>query len=278
MNKISKAVFSLSLSFFLGSAAFAAESTSVSRADGHSVPVKLYGNWGVAGCPATVLLSPGLGGSEDGLAYFAEGLAEQGYRVAVMGHVESGRRALREMKRRGGAEAVLTDPQKYNARFMDIDAVLAMATKNCRPNPLILGGHSMGAATTMLEAGAMGKVPYGGGDRFDAYVALSPQGKGWMFGDGSWTRVKKPVLMITGTEDNGYDGSYTTRFAAFEGLPSGNKRIAVINGASHSDFGGRGNNAAAQAKTIELTATFLGQLSRGRLSPVVIDGVSIKDK
>jgi pimeloyl-ACP methyl ester carboxylesterase len=123
----------------------------------------------------------------------------------------------------------------------------------------------MGAATTMFEAGARGTVRYPGGGRFDAYIAVSPQGVGsWAFASrNAWARVDAPVLMITGTRDDGLDGSgWQARLTAFANLPPGQKRLAVIDGANHFNLGGIGN-PAAQRTAGAVAGEFLRQLRTG---------------
>jgi hypothetical protein len=50
----------------------------------------------------------------------------------------------------------------------------------------------------MLEAGAINMIavasPPSGQDRFDAYVALSPEGPGIVFPDRAWRGIHKPML------------------------------------------------------------------------------------
>ena len=64
----------------------------------------------------------------------------------------------------------------------------------------------MGAVTVMLEAGAkniIGVAPSAAGlDRFDAYVALSPEGPGIIFSERAWHGIHKPLLVLTGTRIN----------------------------------------------------------------------------
>lgn len=254
-----------------------AEEISLPRADSHKVPVQLYGDWSSQSCPATVILSPGLGGNDSGFAYLGAALAQNGYRALVMGHEESGRRQLIKTMRSKDKMVVLLDQSKYDARFMDIDSALHYATQHCKPPLLVLGGHSMGASTTMLEAGAKGNVRNAGLNRFDAYIALSPQGEGYMFSKGSWNNVTKPVLMITGTKDNGADGNYTTRITAFEGLPAGKKRFAVIEGAAHINFNGNGN-PQAQRTTAAIVVEYLDMLKQANWTASSITTATITDK
>jgi dienelactone hydrolase len=294
LSLIYKGLFSYVLTFcvLMPLTASASDYTAITllRQDGVNISVRLFGNWEQELCPPTVVLSHGFGGSEKGLAYIGEGLAKQGHRAITMGHTESGGvgnivHALLVTREKKGA--LLTDPEKYAGRFMDIEAVLAYVKQGCTIPPfLILAGHSMGAGAVMLEAGAKGKLPKItsklGKNRFDAYVAISPQGVGYLYDKGAWNNIHKPVLMITGTEDDGFDGDYTSRLSAFAGLPLGNKRLAVINGATHYYLGGgRGGRLSVptKQKVVTLIGEFINQIQiNGTLLPVAHMGISITDK
>src|SRR5581483_4414489 len=162
-------------------ASCAQEKTSTARADGARVPLTVYEPARAEGCPPLALLSPGAGGDERGLRYLGEALGAQGWRAIAIGHRESGPAALKRdiMQARGihaGVEKMVYDPALYRARFMDIDAARQWAQSRCRAPFTALIGHSMGAHTVQLEAGAqnqLGLRPSGG---FDAYVALLPAG------------------------------------------------------------------------------------------------------
>ena len=67
-----------------------------------------------------------------------------------------------------GSIDIVTDPAAYRARFADVTAALAWATPRCEAHRSVLVGHSMGAATAMLEAGATNRLGLEGADRFDA--------------------------------------------------------------------------------------------------------------
>lgn len=256
----------------------AAETVTLMRADGGALKLRLAGDWG-PGCPPTVILSHGFGGDERALPWMDGAAEAAGYRLLVMEHRESGPRALIAVRRRG-TEAALTDPAIWTGRALDLDAALAFASRDCRPEPLVLGGHSMGAALTMFEAGAEGRTPYRGRDRFDAYLAVSPQGPSWAFANArAWAGVGKPVLMLTGTRDAGPDGTpWENRLIAFDGLPDGRKRLAVIEGANHFNLGGLGNRPA-QALAAAVAAEFLTQLRTGWLpSALAREGLDLREK
>lgn len=255
-----------------------AETTPLERDDGTQIPVRLAGDW-TQDCPPTVILSHGLGGDADALRWVDGAATAAGYRMLVMGHAESGPALLREVLRQGAAR--LLDPAPWRAREADLKAALAYATRLCRPKVLVLGGHSMGAAQTMFEAGAIGLTPYRGQDQFDAYIAVSPQGVSWAFASpDAWRKVEKPVLMLTGTRDHGFGGdTWEGRLVAFQGLPPGKKRLAVVEGANHLNLGGFGNRRA-QAKLAAVTEEFLRQLLDG-WAPTALGaepGLAIQEK
>jgi predicted dienelactone hydrolase len=254
------------------------QSLSLPRADGAATQVKLYGPQ--TGCVKTMIVSHGLGGSADGLAGLATGMAADGWRVIVMNHAESGRGQLREAlfsgDLRGSLMEKASDPARHRARMLDLDATHDFARRGCRPPQFVLAGHSMGAMTTMIEAGARPRFGQTGANRFDAYVALSPQGVGFVYADGAWRAVTKPVLMVTGTRDGGADGDWRTRLPAFDGLPAGMKRFAVIPGATHMDVGANSDRHGVTVSA--LVREFLTGVTAGKLSPSSVAGVEVRDK
>ena len=231
------------LAFFIGFAS-AQESVSVSRADGAGVPMVVYEPAQANGCPPLALLSPGAGGDEHDLRYLGEALSKDGWRAIAIGHRESGlaplKRDIAQMRDiRAGVAKMVDDPSAYRARFMDISAAKAWAQSRCHAPFAVLVGHSMGARTVQLEAGARNRAnlkPEGG---FDAYVALSPSGPDPIFAPDSGTTIRAPILMITGTRDDGLGGDYRWRKRAFDAvLPGRCSRLAVITGATHMNLAG----------------------------------------
>jgi pimeloyl-ACP methyl ester carboxylesterase len=272
--------YSILLSGILLGVSSAAMAQSLPRADGGTTPIKSYGV--SPGCIPTMIISHGFGGSEAGNAALAESMARNGWRAIVMGHQESGRPALRQALLSGSPRQSIieatTTPQKHRMRFLDLDAAFKEATRLCRPSRLVLAGHSMGAMTTMLEAGASAKFGRFGSNRFDAYIAISPQGVGYSYAQGAWSGVSRPVLMITGTSDNGSDGGPETRLSAFEGLPPGRKRLAIIPGAGHLSLAANHDNSVS-ATVAKLSLEFVNSYASGRNLPVSnIQNVDIRDK
>ncbi len=213
------------------------------RKDGAETPLRVY-EPSSPGCEPLALISPGAGGNENGYKYLAEALRDDGWRAIVMGHKESGMGALRSDMResrglRKGLQELVNDPKAYDARLMDIAATLKWANSSCKAPFVALLGHSMGARTVEVEAGTKNSFGVKGLDRFDAYVALSPDGPGPMFPENAWSGIRKPMLLLTGTRDGALDGDWKTRTIPFDSMPAGCKWLGVIDGATHMNFAGR---------------------------------------
>jgi dienelactone hydrolase len=193
----------------------AQERVNAVRADGHMTPLKVYPSVGSdTGCAPLAIISHGAGGSENGYRYLAESMSHMGFTAVAMGHRESGMAALRDEIRvyglKQGVRRLVTARQAEEARLLDVGAALQWADRRCSPPYRVLLGHSMGSETVMLEAGARNMIgvpsPPAGQDRFDAYVALSPEGPGIVFPGHGWSNIRKPLLILTGTRDQAIEG------------------------------------------------------------------------
>ncbi|MCE2659712.1 MAG: alpha/beta hydrolase [Rubrivivax sp.] len=243
------------------------EALQLRRADHHRFQAAAHAPAAMP-CRGIAIISPGAGGSEKGYGYLGEALSSLGYLAVVVGHPESGRRALREQVRgqglREGLADLITDPQAYHGRFLDIAASVRWAESRCASTEKLLIGHSMGAATAMLEAGAANLLGVKGSDAFKAYITLSPQGVGAIFPENAWAGIRKPVLMLTGTRDTELGGaSWETRTTAFSSMPPGCKWLGVIDGASHMNFAGNGASRRTEALTARTISAFVDALGRG---------------
>lgn len=233
-------------------------------------------------CRGLAVLSPGAGGSAAGLAALGASLASGGYLAVVVGHPESDRAALREWGRRlgwrEGLARLAMDPTAHRARLSDLDVALGWARTRCPQGPAVLIGHSMGAATALLEAGARNTLGLRGGDAFAAYVALSPQASGGLFPADAWRPIRRPVLLVTGTRDQQLDGrSWRARTEAFQSLGSACRWMAVIAGASHSNLAGVAASARIQSLVNRSVGSFLAALRRGDCrAPVATPGLEIQ--
>ncbi|MEJ6006517.1 alpha/beta hydrolase [Paucibacter sp. AS339] len=271
------------LALLMTRAAVAQETISLSRQDQQAVTVTAYSPK-LAGCKGIALVSPGAGGSEKGYQYLGEAMAALGYLTLVVGHRESGRDALREHVRghglRAGLSELITDPKAYRGRFMDIAASKAWAASRCNAPESILIGHSMGAATTMMEAGARNKLGVKGADGFSAYIALSPQGAGTIFPRNAWSDIKRPVLSITGTRDSELGGaSWQTRTEPYQDMPAACKWLAVIEGATHMNFAGHGVSRRTETLSTQVIADFLEGMHRDDCKPTLqSQGLDLQSK
>ncbi len=255
------------LLIFLSTGLSAQTSYHLSRSDGKTTRIHDYTASSKKSCPDLLVLSHGLGGSRQTLAKLARSASELGFRVITLDHRESGRRALRkivfERDRPTAFAQILASPSINQARARDLDAALAHVYRACRPRLSVLAGHSMGAQTTMIEAGAKNHLGVSGQDRFNAYIALSPQGSGTRFPKHAWRHIEKPMLVTIGTRDDALEGDYRWRLEAYAGLPRGGKHLAVINHATHIDISGRPNNSRANLST-RIFVDYLKALQQGQ--------------
>lgn len=136
-----------------------------------------------------------------------------------------------------------------------------------RPIPLAIAGHSFGAYTSQLFAGAEIDVPGPGAssfrdDRLAAVILLSAQGREQQgLREGSWDAMTGPVLTVTGTRDQGAKGQgWDWKSEPYEFSPPGGKYLAVLEDADHylGGFASGGAGVAGQRDAVcQLTLAFL---------------------
>lgn len=276
-------IISMFLAAHLVSAnAFGQEQATLYRLDKAEVNVKIYAPENMS-CRGTAIISPGAGGSEAGYKYLAEFLEQNGWLAIVIGHKESGREVVRDRMRGKGLKAglnqLIVEPSAYEARLMDIYAARTFAAVRCNSSTSVLIGHSMGAATVMMEAGAKNKLGIKGKDRFDAYIAISPQGVGSIFPKNAWEEIKKPVVTLTGTRDSELDSSWTSRLEPFNNMSPGCKWLGIIDGATHMNFAGKGISGKTEELTTSTIRTFLKNFSETDcVAPPSGKGIEIRGK
>lgn len=126
-------------------------------------------------------------------------------------------------------------------RVMDaLPEIFAAVGAPSGPLPGAIAGHSFGAYTAQLLAGAEidmpGSGPRGFRDpRFSAAILLSAQGRDQQgLRDGSWDGMTGPMLNVTGTLDRGArGGDWHWKCEPYELAPAGNKYLAVLDGGDH---------------------------------------------
>ncbi len=268
------------------------QQVSVPRADGQSTPLMLYtAERSDSGCAPLAVISHGAGGSEKGYGYLAEAMAHLGFTAVVMGHAESGLDALEDDMRRYGVLQGLTDlvadRHAEEARLLDTGATLKWADSKCHAPFRVLLGHSMGAETVMLEAGAKNIIgaasPPAGQDRFDAYIALSPEGPGVVFQLDAWSGIRKPLLILTGTRDQSLKGGPEARLVPWTDLPGVATHcqwLGVIDGATHMNFAGGGlGRETVEPLVTETIAQFLSGVRKKACSqPAEVNGITVQIK
>jgi predicted dienelactone hydrolase len=247
--------------------AFGRELITLQRQDAKPVPAMVYKS-GANECRGVAIISHGAGGSEQGYAYLGEAMASLGYLSLVVGHKESGLQALQtQIKGKNisdGLAALITESNAYQARFLDISAARHWAQGQCSSKFTILIGHSMGAATVMMVAGARNLLNIHAAPNYSAYIAISPQGSGSIFPVNAWSDISHSILMLTGTQDKELGGvSWESRTEPFENMKSGCKWLGVIDGATHMNFAGRGLSKNTETLTKQVIRDFLSAIDAG---------------
>ncbi|MCS7186787.1 MAG: hypothetical protein N3B10_13755 [Armatimonadetes bacterium] len=205
-----------------------------------------------------IIWSHGAFGSKDGYDPLVKFWAESGYVVVQPTHSDS--LALMSVEERRKALGYLAQGKfppgifkNWRERALDIKFVLDSLDKLSEIVPELsgcidatkigVGGHSYGAFTTQVIAGATVRTLSGerislSDKRPIAFVAISPSGPDGLFDTKSFSEINRPMLLITGSNDFGRGGQTALwRRRAYELLPEGDKFLLWIEGAYH-DFGG----------------------------------------
>ncbi|MBB5203520.1 putative dienelactone hydrolase [Inhella inkyongensis] len=252
-----------------------------------AVPVRIYRPREVQGPLPLVLFSHGIGGSRRGYSYLGQHLAAQGFASLHVQHVGSDRALWGAGSPFGliGRLQAAAAPSEALNRVRDLrfalDRVLAQPSLALDAGRIAVAGHSYGANTSLLLAGAA--VPQAdelalADPRIRAAVLISsPPLHGVPEPERALAAVRLPSLHITATADDivipGYRSGAHERIALFEAIGSPLKSLAVFEGGSHSVFTDRANTGGVVANprikqaTKELVAGFLqGVLGDGDLS------------
>jgi predicted dienelactone hydrolase len=262
-----------------------------------AVPVRLYLpaapvlEAGSAAKPVPLIVfSHGLGGSRNGYQYLGRYWASQGFASLHVQHVGSDNAVWR-----GNPFALtyrLSEAAKDTeaiARARDVSfaitELLAMPAFANRldANRIVAAGHSYGANTTMLLAGAA--VPNRGGNgkgdtinlrdpRIKAAMLLSaPPFYGFSNMAAILGGITLPTLHITSTADDimvpGYGSGVDDRVNVFNAIGDARKTLVIFTGGSHNIFTDRTNTGGAElnpkikAATQALSLAFLQQIFGG---------------
>jgi predicted dienelactone hydrolase len=251
------------------------------------VPIRLYLPSGASPeRPAPlVVFSHGMGGSRFGYRYLGSHWASEGFASLHVQHVGSdnslwnadGRWALL-MRMHQAAQESEAIARVRDLRFA-IDQLLdGDLGRQIDGGKIIAAGHSYGANTTLLAAGA--RVERTGlpvdlrEPRLRAAIVISaPPFHGESSPERILAGVGVPSLHITGTDDviriPGYYSDASDRVAVFNAVGNARKTLAVFAGGVHSMFtdrtapGGIQLNAQVKSATQELTTSFLRSVVMG---------------
>jgi predicted dienelactone hydrolase len=254
-----------------------------------TIPVRI--RLPAASAPApVVIISHGLGGSRDGLAYLGTGLADAGFIAVHLQHHGTDTAVWRGVDSIPLAmAAAVLDVRNALDRLKDVAFALDALPDTLRGRAdmtrAVIAGHSYGAWTVLHMLGE--RLPGGGWGialpdrRLKGGIAISPFPPLGLPPAVAYAAITAPILHITGTEDRGFieaatpeDRTIPYRDIAAPGV------LAVLNGATHASFAGEAaagpvwNNPAYQGRTAALATLFLrtvlqrdsnaeGQLRRG---------------
>lgn len=250
------------------------------------VPAKLYLPKDASRKSPLVIFSHGIGGSREGYTYIGKYLAANGMAALHVQHVGSDRslwfgNPIQMVGRlQDAAKETEAIDRTKDMRFA-LDQVLADAQLSQRIDAqrIAAAGHSYGANTTMLLAGARvqreGKAMDFSDPRIKAAVIISAPP---FYGEGEPSaivgKIRVPSLHITATGDEikipGYYSSAQDRVAVYEATSSQpGKMLAVFKEGSHSMFtdrlgtGGEALNPQVKKATRELMLAFLQKQLQG---------------
>ena len=248
-----------------------------------SVPAKLYLPAGslAAGEVPMIVFSHGIGGSRDGYSYLGRYFAAHGYASFHVQHVGSDRQIWRGnpltlVSRLSDAAQNTEALHRVKDVKFALDRLLGDPVGQViDARRLIAAGHSYGANTTMLLAGA--KVDLNGSTvsvkdpRFGAAILISAPP---FYGLGDPLNIVSgidvPTLHITATADDiqipGYNSGVADRLALYQATGAATqaaKVLAVFKDGSHNIFtdrmgtGGTALNPQVKVATRQLALAFL---------------------
>jgi predicted dienelactone hydrolase len=231
-----------------------------------------------------VVFSHGIGGSRNGYSYLGRYWASRGYASLHLQHVGSDRNLWfgspfdLVARLQGAAQDGEAIARVHDLSFALDQLLQSELASRLDAQRIVAAGHSYGANTTLLAAGARVQRNGQGLDlrdpRIKAAIVLSAPP---FYGESDSARILGPIsvpsLHVTATEDiiriPGYYSGAEDRVAVFDATGSARKTLAVFSGGSHSMFtdragtGGVTLNPLVKAATRELSLAFLDSVFKG---------------
>ena len=255
--------------------------TLIADRDLGGLPVRVHLPADAPGPLPVIVFSHGLGGSRMGYSWLGRFWAAHGYVVVHPSHHDGVRLRLEDVESAAPGVAALRaikqaidDPRNWENRPRDLaraidhlpllPELIPRLQGKIDSTRIGIGGHSYGAYTALLCAGArielQGTIRDFSEPRARAFVALSPPGNGSRGLDGeSWARIERPVLCVSGTRDGGLQGQPPQwREESFHAMRPPGKALVVVEGAEHFTFsGGRPRRLADPAHLRDVEAATL---------------------
>ena len=251
-----------------------------------AVPALLFTPEKITGKIPLVVFSHGLGGARDRYAYLGQYWARKGVASLHVQHVGSDRQvwqgsrwtlALRLQKAAGDKEAL---DRVADVKFALNQFLATPAAATIDQQHLVIAGHSYGANTAMLIAGAEVERKHQRiklqDSRFSAAILISaPPFYTDQTLEDILAKVKIPTLHITTTKDEikvpGYYSAPEDRLTLFNAIASDYKLLAMFYGGSHNIFTGRRQrpelstqNQVIKAATQSLSLAFINSEFSGQ--------------
>jgi len=250
-------------------------------ARGRSIPVAIYSP--AASSLGWLLFSVGFGGTCQSYAFLGRAWSQRGFQVAVIEHVGSNDRVLKEIHRPGMRQAQLAevvgerarDPQEMKDRPLDVALVRQQLCSQA--DWVGVGGHSFGSYTTLAVLGCEMLLPDGPrrwqlGLEWKAALLMSPPPPDTVITRRGLSEVTIPSLWLTGTRDSGMPAgvTYQQRLESYAQVPSGHKWQALLEGVDHMALAGLGLAVKPVVETLsQVTGQFWSQIRAGaRLGPM----------
>ncbi|MGK7903829.1 MAG: alpha/beta hydrolase family protein [Hormoscilla sp.] len=219
------------------------------------VPVKIYYP-DADGTFPVILFSHGTGGSQETFAHLSRFWSSYGYVCIHPTHLGSDTGALKthgflDLMEITRTPKVLQDRPQDISYIIDsldeLEQLVPQLTGKMERGAIGVGGHSAGAYTTMLLAGASATMPSGEkvnlrDSRVRSFLAISPQGTTppgfdkylWGLDGDSWSKIAAPMMTVSGSKDKGWEGRPPSwKVEAFNNMPRGDKYHLLIQGAGH---------------------------------------------